>query len=151
MALVALAVVGALVSGGAIAIDGPIFHEETVSVDNDTDSVAVTVTNVSNGPIDLTVSGVSNGTETVQNNTTIDATNGSTTKEFQVNSTKYDSYYVLLEESDAVTETQTVENVSVDVLSSGSGGGGFIPGASQVQSITILVIAALALLLMGDD
>ncbi|MFA9516331.1 hypothetical protein ACERIT_03795 [Halopenitus sp. H-Gu1] len=146
------AVVGALVAGGAVAIDGPTFANESVTVDNDTYSVAVTATNVTNGPVDVEVYGISNGNETLETTTTIDAVNTSTTKEFSVNSTAYDSYRVVVSESDSVSQTQTVESLTIDTLVSGTGGGGFLPGTSSDQmSIAVLVLAAGALLVMKEE
>ncbi|WP_058364897.1 hypothetical protein [Haloparvum sedimenti] len=154
--LVAVALGIAAGAGGVAGLEADAngeFLNETVSVDNSTDSVYVELTNVSNGPLNVTVSGLYNGTETVVNETQIDSPTNTTVHEWQANSSEYDGYRIVVSE-DSTATNQSVESISAgtfDETSGGGGGAGDGSGFNKMHALVVVIVAAAAGVMLGDD
>lgn len=139
-ALIALALVGMAVGTAAAATE--LYHDETVSVNDDTQEVRVSV----NGTANATVSMIgidSNANETVvTDNATMSLESGDVyTYSEPADPTTYSDYRA---EVYVDTANETVNSVSVDKLEYVSAGGGFaLGGMSQTM------LAMVGLLVVG--
>lgn len=149
--LVVLASVTVLLSAGpgvALAANSPTTElaDKTVSVNNDTQDVYLTVNNTSSQPVNYTVYGVdSDGLTTQVDSGQISASAGNeTTKYFAANATAYTEYRFTVSEDGSDGDNETVQSVDVGkTVEQSAGGGGFFGGGGGLVNPLNIVIALL--------
>ena len=105
--------------------------DKTVSVNNDTQEVYITVNNTSGDAVDYTLYGVSDGLSTEVSSGQISALAGEeTTKTFAADPAEYDEYRFVVEQDSTDSDTETVESVEVGKLVQQSASGGALFGGS---------------------
>jgi len=157
-ALSALVLAASLLLVGAAGVavgDSHEFANETVSVDNQTDTVYLEVENVTNGPVNVSVYGLDSGNETLVNETQIDAPpDNSTLIEWTANHTEYDGYRVVVKEDSTVDQTQnpqSVERVDVGTFDKVSGGGGALGSTGGSAAIVVVLIVGVYLVMKEEE
>ncbi|SFR31173.1 hypothetical protein [Halorubrum sodomense] len=128
-ALLALAVLTSM-AVPAMAQSGTELADKSVTVDGDTESVYLEVTNSSGDALNYTVYGISDGLSTQVDSGTISATaNDTVRQEFAVNATEYSSYRVVVTEDASDTDSESAENIEIGTtVNQTSGGGGVFAG-----------------------
>jgi hypothetical protein len=151
---VLLAVVGGLAlgaTGGVAAQESTttdLPYNETVTVDNSTDTVYVDLENVSNGPVNVTLIG--HGDSDVQEATTqLNSTDPA--HEFTADPSTYDSYTVEVDEDASDTDTESVETIDIGTFQQVSGGGGgFGLGSGSTPIVLVAIVGVLALIMVKE-
>ena len=124
-ALLALAVLTSM-AVPAVAQSGAELADKEVTVDGDTESVYLEVTNSSGDALNYTVYGISDGLSTEVDSGTISSADSNDTvrQEFAVNATEYDSYRVLVTEDASDSDEESADNIEIGTTINQSGGGG---------------------------
>ena len=114
----------------AVAQSGAELADKEVTVDSDTESVYLEVTNTSGDALNYTVYGIADGLSTEVDSGTISATSNDTARqEFAVNATEYDSYRVVVTEDASDSDEESAENIEIGTtVNQTSGGGGVFAG-----------------------
>jgi len=115
----------------AVAQSGSELADKEVTVDSDTESVYLEVTNTSGDALNYTVYGIADGLSTEVDSGTISATSNDTARqEFAVNATEYDSYRVVVTEDASDSDSESAESIEIGttVNQVDSGGGGVFAG-----------------------
>lgn len=128
----------------AVAQSGAELADKEVTVDDDTESVYLEVTNSSGDALNYTVYGISDGLSTEVDAGTISAMSNDTARQtFAVNSTEYDSYRVLVTEDAGDSDSESAENIeigtTVNQVMSGGGVFGFGGGGGLFTLTNILI------------
>jgi len=128
-ALLALAVLTS-VAVPAVAQSGDELKDKSVTVDGDTESVYLEVTNSSGDALNYTVYGIADGLSTEVDAGQISATSNDTARQtFAVNSTKYDEYRVLVTENASDSDSESADNIEIGTtVNQATGGGGVFAG-----------------------
>jgi hypothetical protein len=128
-ALLALAVLTSM-AVPAVAQSGAELADKEVTVDSDTESVYLEVTNTSGDALNYTVYGIADGLSTEVDSGTISATSNDTARQtFAVNATEYDSYRVVVTEDASDSDEESAENIEIGTtVNQTSGGGGVFAG-----------------------
>ena len=126
-ALLALAVLTSM-AVPAVAQSGVELADKSVTVDGDTESVYLEVTNTSGDALNYTVYGISDGLSTEVDAGTISSidSNDTARQEFAVNSSEYDEYRVVVTEDASDSDSESAENIEIGTTINqvDSGGGG---------------------------
>jgi len=124
-ALVALALLTS-VAMPAVAQSGAELADRSVSVNDDTESVYLEVTNTSGDALNYTVYGISDDLSTEVDTGTISSANENDTarQEFAVNASEYDEYRVVVTEDPTDTDEESAENIEIGTTVSQANGGG---------------------------
>lgn len=103
---------------------------ENVTVDNDTETVYLDVTNVSGGPVNVTFYGVdSDDTETQVLSKQIDAVDdNTTTTSVDANASAYEEYRIVVNEDGSDASAESIGSYEVGKTVRSSGGGGLFAG-----------------------
>lgn len=140
----------------AVAQSGAELADKEVTVDSDTESVYLEVTNTSADALNYTVYGLADGLSTEVDAGTISATSNDTTRqEFAVNATEYDSYRVVVTEDASDSDSESAENIeigtTVNQMTGGgggvfgfSGGGGLVTPTNGLIAVAIFGVAYVA-------
>jgi ABC-type oligopeptide transport system substrate-binding subunit len=129
-ALLALAVLTSM-AVPAVAQSGAELADKEVTVNGDTESVYLEVTNTSGDNLNYTVYGISDGLSTEVDAGTISSVdeNDTARQTFTVDSEKYDSYRVLVTEDASDSDTESADNIEIGTtVNQASGGGGVFAG-----------------------
>ena len=141
----------------AVAQSGSELADKEVTVNDDTESVYLEVTNTSGDALNYTVYGISDGLSTEVDSGTVSSADSNDTvrQTFAVNATEYDSYRVVVTEDASDSDEESAENIEIGTTvnqSSGGGGGMFGLGGGgglfSTQNILIggvVVVGAYAL------
>jgi len=129
-ALVALALLTS-VAMPAVAQSGAELADKSVSVNDDTESVYLEVTNTSGDAVNYTVYGISDGLSTEVDSGTISSAdeNDTARQEFGVNSTAYDEYRVVVTEDPSDSDEESADNIEIGTTVNQATGGGGIFGS----------------------
>jgi hypothetical protein len=135
---------------------GVTLANSTVSVDNDTRSVYADLAAGANSSVDLevTFSGVdSNGNETELKTRSIalNASEERLVERTNVNTSKFDSYRVMVTAPNLNSTEATAEAGKVAEVAGGGGGFGIGGGVGSIGTVGIVVIVAGALLVLRRD
>ena len=151
-ALLALAVLTSM-AVPAVAQSGAELADKEVTVDGDTESVYLEVTNTSGDAIDYTVYGIADGLSTEVDAGTISAMSNDTARQtFAVNATEFDSYRVVVTEDDTDTDSESAENIEIGTTVNQSGGGGAFAGVggsgliNPTNGLILIVVLAVSYL-----
>jgi len=139
----------------AVAQSGAELADKEVTVDGDTESVYLEVTNTSGDALNYTVYGIADGLSTEVDSGTISATSNDTARqEFAVNATEYDSYRVVVTEDASDSDSESAESIeigtTVNQVDSGGGafagvgGGGLINPTNGLIAVVVLAVSYLA-------
>ena len=153
-ALLALAVLTSMAIP-AVAQSGTELADKEVTVDGDTESVYLEVTNTSGDALNYTVYGIADGLSTEVDSGTISATSNDTARqEFAANATEYDSYRVVVTEDASDSDSESAESIeigtTVNQVDSGGGafagvgGSGLINPTNGLIAIVVLAVSYLA-------
>jgi len=114
----------------AVAQSGSELADKEVTVDSDTESVYLEVTNTSGDALNYTVYGIADGLSTEVDAGTISATSNDTARqEFAVNATEYDSYRVVVTEDASDSDSESAESIEIGTtVNQADGGGGVFAG-----------------------
>ncbi|WP_237561606.1 hypothetical protein [Halorubrum halophilum] len=129
--LLALAVLTSM-AVPAVAQSGNELADKSVTVDSDTESVYLEVTNTSGDALNYTVYGISDGlSDEVDSGTISSADENDTARQtFAVNATEYDEYRVVVTEDASDSDEESADNIEVGTTVNQAGGGGaFFAGA----------------------
>jgi len=143
-ALLALAVLTSM-AVPAVAQSGAELADKEVTVNDDTESVYLEVTNSSGDALNYTVYGIADGLSTEVDAGTISATTNDTSRQtFAVNATEYDSYRVVVTEDASDSDSESAENIEIGTTvnqASDGGGGvfGFGGGGGLFSTTNILL------------
>ena len=130
VALLAFAVLTSM-AVPAVAQSGAELADKSVTVDGDTESVFLEVTNTSGDSLNYTVYGISDGLSTEVDSGQISATSNDTARqEFAVNATEYNEYRVVVTEDASDSDSESAENIEIGTTINqvDSGGGGVFAG-----------------------
>ncbi|EMA64661.1 hypothetical protein [Halorubrum lipolyticum] len=124
-ALLALAVLTSM-AVPAVAQSGDELADKSVTVDGDTESVYLEVTNTSGDNLNYTVYGISDGLSDEVDSGTISSAdeNDTTRQEFVANSEEYDEYRVVVTEDASDSDEESADNIEIGTTINQSGGGG---------------------------
>lgn len=153
-ALLALAVLTSM-AVPAVAQSGAELADKEVTVDGDTESVYLEVTNTSGDALNYTVYGIADGLSTEVDAGTISATSNDTARqEFAVNATEYDSYRVVVTEDASDSDSESAESIEIGTTVNqvdggggafaGVGGGGLINPTNGLILVVVLAVSYLA-------
>lgn len=158
--LAALLLVGTIaglmfVTGSAAAlVDSNILLNDTVEIDNETDTVYADVTNTTNGSVNVTFYGYNEttGNYTLESEQQVESPDNTTRVDWVADLEAFDSYEIYVHEDDSNTDTQDVESVAFGSTTIG-GGGGFFSGGESSQNVLVLVVVVglLGYLAKGRD
>ena len=129
-ALLALAVLTSMAVPAA-AQSGTELADKEVTVDGETESVYLEVTNTSGDSLNYTVYGISDGLSTEVDAGTISSAdeNDTVRQTFTVDSEQYDSYRVVVTEDASDSDTESADNIEIGTtVNQASGGGGVFAG-----------------------
>lgn len=129
-ALLALAVLTSM-AVPAVAQSGAELADKEVTVDGDTESVYLEVTNTSGDNLNYTVYGISDGLSTEVDSGTISSVDGNDTarQTFAVDSEQYDSYRVVVTEDASDSDEESADNIEIGTtVNQATGGGGVFAG-----------------------
>ena len=115
----------------AVAQSGDELADKSVTVDGDTESVFLEVTNSSGDSLNYTVYGIADGLSTEVDSGQISATSNDTARqEFAVNATEYNEYRVVVTEDASDSDSESAENIEIGTTINqvDSGGGGAFAG-----------------------
>jgi len=154
-ALLALAVLTSMAVPAA-AQSGAELADKEVTVNDDTESVYLEVTNTSGDALNYTVYGISDGLSTEVDSGTVSSADSNDTvrQTFAVNATEYDSYRVVVTEDASDSDEESAENIEIGTtVNQATGGGGVFGfggggGLFSTQNILIggvVVVGAYAL------
>jgi hypothetical protein len=129
----------------AVAQSGSELADKEVTVDSDTESVYLEVTNTSGDALNYTVYGIADGLSTEVDSGTVSSADSNDTvrQEFAVNATEYDSYRVVVTEDASDSDEESAENIEIGTtVNQADGGGGVFAGVggSGLFSTTNLLI-----------
>lgn len=129
-ALVALALLTSM-AVPAVAQSGNELADKSVSVDGDTESVYLEVTNTSGDAVNYTVYGISDGLSTEVDAGTISSAdeNDTARQEFAVNSSEYDEYRIVVTEDASDSDEESADNIEIGTTINQANGGGGIFGS----------------------
>jgi len=143
-ALLALAVLTSM-AVPAVAQSGAELTDKSVTVDSDTESVYLEVTNSSGDALNYTVYGISDGLSTEVDSGTISATSNDTARqEFAVNATEYNEYRVVVTEDASDSDSESADNIEIGTTVNQAGGGGGVfagVGGGGLINVTNGIIA----------
>ena len=153
-ALLALAVLTSM-AVPAVAQSGAELADKEVTVDGETESVYLEVTNTSGDALNYTVYGIADGLSTEVDSGTISATTNDTTRQtFAVNATEYDSYRVVVTEDASDSDSESAESIEIGTTVNqvdggggafaGVGGGGLINPTNGLIAVVVLAVSYLA-------
>ena len=139
----------------AVAQSGAELADKEVTVDSDTESVYLEVTNTSGDALNYTVYGIADGLSTEVDAGTISATSNDTARqEFAVNATEYDSYRVVVTEDASDSDSESAESIEIGTTVNqvdggggafaGVGGGGLINPTNGLILVVVLAVSYLA-------
>ncbi|TKX86257.1 hypothetical protein EXE43_09430 [Halorubrum sp. SS5] len=139
----------------AVAQSGAELADKEVTVDGDTESVYLEVTNTSGDALNYTVYGIADGLSTEVDSGTISATSNDTARqEFAVNATEYDSYRVVVTEDASDSDSESAESIEIGTTVNqadggggafaGVGGGGLINPTNGLILVVVLAVSYLA-------
>ena len=129
-ALLALAVLTSMAVPAA-AQSGAELADKEVTVDGETESVYLEVTNSSGDSLNYTVYGISDGLSTEVDAGTISSAdeNDTARQTFTVDSEQYDSYRVVVTEDASDSDEESADNIEIGTtVNQASGGGGVFAG-----------------------
>ena len=152
-ALLALAVLTSM-AVPAVAQSGADLADKEVTVDGETESVYLEVTNTSGDALNYTVYGIADGLSTEVDSGTISATSNDTTRQtFAVNATEYDSYRVVVTEDASDSDSESADNIEIGTtINQASGGGGAFAGVggggliNPTNGLILVVVLAVSYL-----
>lgn len=142
--LAVLALLASVFAGGAAAADTTVINQ-TVAVDDSTQSVYVEATNTTQN-LSVELLGVHNDTETSLTNHTIASTSSTlwTYDAANIDTTQYESVRVLVTAPNATATNATVEAGTIDKVAAG-GGGGWLGGSSGIGGASVLGLVVLVM------
>ncbi|MFY4815198.1 hypothetical protein ACOJIV_21245 [Haloarcula sp. AONF1] len=151
-ALLALAVLASMAVPAVAQSDAELADKE-VTVDGETESVYLEVTNTSGDALNYTVYGIADGLSTEVDSGTISATSNDTARQtFAVNATEYDSYRVVVTEDASDSDEESAENIEIGTTVNQSGGGGAFAGVggsgliNPTNGLILIVVLAVSYL-----
>lgn len=138
----------------AVAQSGAELADKEVTVDGDTESVYLEVTNTSGDNLNYTVYGISDGLSTEVDSGTISSAdeNDTARQTFAVNATEYDSYRVVVTEDASDSDEESAENIEIGTTVNQSGGGGAFAGVggggliNPTNGLILVVVLAVSYL-----
>ena len=137
----------------AVAQSGAELADKEVTVDGDTESVYLEVTNTSGDALNYTVYGIADGLSTEVDSGTISATSNDTARQtFAANSDEYDSYRVVVTEDASDSDEESAENIEIGTTVNQSGGGGAFAGVggggliNPTNGLILVVVLAVSYL-----
>lgn len=143
-ALVALALLTS-VAMPAVAQSGFELADRSVSVNSDTESVYLEVTNTSGDAVNYTVYGISDGLSTEVDAGTISSAdeNDTARQEFGANATAYDEYRILVTEDASDSDEESADNIEIGTTVNQANGGGIFGsfGGGGLFTATNAIIA----------
>ena len=153
-ALLALAVLTSM-AVPAVAQSGAELADKEVTVDSDTESVYLEVTNSSGDALNYTVYGIADGLSTEVDSGTISSAdeNDTARQTFAANSDEYDSYRVVVTEDASDSDEESAENIEIGTtvnqasgggVFAGVGGGGLINPTNGLILVVVLSVSYLA-------
>ncbi|WP_193365828.1 hypothetical protein [Halorubrum distributum] len=154
-ALLALAVLTSMAVPAA-AQSGAELADKEVTVNDDTQSVYLEVTNTSGDALNYTVYGISDGLSTEVDSGTVSSVDSNDTvrQTFAVNATEYDSYRVVVTEDASDSDSESAENIEIGTTVNqatdgggvfGFGGGGGLFSTQNILIGGVVVVGAYAL------
>ncbi|KKF39907.1 hypothetical protein FK85_24885 [Halorubrum saccharovorum] len=111
-----------------------------MTVDSDTESVYLEVTNTSGDNLNYTVYGLADGLSTEVDSGTISSAdeNDTARQEFVANTEEYDEYRVVVTENASDSDTESADNIEVGTTINQAGGGGaFFAGVGGGGLLTV--------------
>jgi len=143
----------AIVPAAGLAGDGTEFANESVAINNTTDTVYADLTDTSNGPVNVSIYGY-NATDDAYTaaieNESVDSPNSTTRVDWVVEQDLYDSYRVIVAEDVNNTDIQDVGTIEIGKTE--IGGSGVFSGANgERNSIIALVVVVGGFLIMKGD
>ncbi|AZQ15877.1 hypothetical protein DOS48_06650 [Halorubrum sp. PV6] len=115
----------------AVAQSSAELADKEVTVDGDTESVYLEVTNTSGDNLNYTVYGISDGLSTEVDSGSISSVdeNDTARQTFTVDSEQYDSYRVLVTEDASDSDEESADNIEIGTtVNQATGGGGAFAG-----------------------